>query len=155
MVLDPGEVDIDRAVLKMCRHELTTYDDDQSVNAHQAACGAIKAKYPWLAAECDAQLRRRAILEAEPASMLALWEAEQAAREEARRQRSAASVEANSGPGLGMVVDVRIKGHERSATITRLGRCRVEVSYTIKTGAERQASLYASEVRRSLVASPR
>lgn len=105
--------DTDRLVVNMCRHEFTTCDDDQSERAHRAACLAIKAKYPWLAPEGEAQMRRRALLDAEATDMHAVWEAEQAAPKAAPKQRSAESARVIDGLAVGMVVGARIKGHEQ------------------------------------------
>src|SRR3984893_11597171 len=47
---------------------------------------------------------------------------------------------------VGMAVSACIRGHRRIATITKVRRRRVDVSYSIKSGAQRTDTLYASEV---------
>ena len=138
--------DIDRLVVNLLRHEFTSYDDDQSAQAHRAACLAIKARFPWLADECERQIARRASDDAWFHSMLDAYEAEERARKLWRQERSARSAEVIGSLSIGLSVGVKIKGHHRAGVITWLGRSRVEVAYSIKSGAERRAKVYASEV---------
>ncbi|MEA2591244.1 MAG: hypothetical protein QOD62_1075 [Actinomycetota bacterium] len=138
--------DTDRLVVNLLRHEFTTYDWDPTEEMKREACLAIKSKYPWLAEECDRQIFLRALDEATEASIREEIEAEKRARTDRRQERSAASAKAIAELSVGMAVSAYIRGHRRIATITEVRRRRMDVSYSIKSGAQRTDRLYASEV---------
>jgi hypothetical protein len=138
--------DVDRLVVNMLRHEFTSYEEEQDLRAYRAACVAIGMRYPWLADECERQIARRLRDDAERKSRLESFEAEERARKLWRHERSVTSAKVVGSLSVGMKVGVRIKGRDRTAVITWMGRSRVEVFYAIKSGAERWVKVYASEV---------
>jgi len=138
---------IDQLVVNMLRHEYTDYDNDQTAARHTAANRAIAARYPWLAAECDRQTERRT---AEERDSAALWADHLAMQEQIAlmRQETIAASRAICGSfHVGQPVELTIKGHQRSGTVVKVGRSRLTVHYEIKTGAERTAVVYATEVK--------
>ena len=141
----------DRLVVNMLRHEFTDYDDDQSALAHKAACDAIKAAYPWLEAECDAQAARRKATDAFDAASIEMAEATERRRRTWRHDRVQQSRAAIVELSVGASVTARVDGRERTGTITWRGRSRVEVAYTTKAGEGRVRRIYARDV--SLVVS--
>ena len=136
----------ERLVVNMLRHEFTDYDDDQSARRHQQACDAIADRYPWLRDECLRQVQARKEREHEAA----LWEV--AARAEVertrqwRRQRVTESHTSIGAISVGDEVSVRVRGHDRIARVTKVGRSRVTVHYAIKNGQAREALVYARDV---------
>jgi putative resolvase len=110
---------------------------------HETACKAIAAKYPWLAAECDRQMRQRDTSEKRDAVALAAWERQQQTQRSWRRDRVTESGEAIRRLAVGMTVDARVKGHQRAAEIVKVGRSRVTISYRVRTGEQRTALVYA------------
>jgi len=135
-----------RLVANMARHEFTDYDEDQSTERFAEACAAIADRYPWLSGECNAQVARRRLADAQAtlaAEMEQRWRQDEAER---RRERSAEAAEAIGGLVLGQRARARVKGQERTGVLTWIGRRRVELAFTIKSGEERSARLFANEV---------
>jgi len=139
---------VDRAIVNMLRHEYTNYDYiGQTQEAHREACDLIGDRYPWLRGECRRQVAQRAGNESIEAGMLAAYLAEEEAAKARRRAMSDASKIAIGELSAGDQVTITFKGREYSGPITWVGRTKVEVSYRIKSGAERTRRVYASEVR--------
>src|SRR5690554_4825541 len=89
-----SDAPVERLVVNYLRHQHTDYDTDQTQERHRAACEAIAARYPWLAAECERQIRLRAAREAEAASLADLFEIDEACQHAERQAIAAASREA-------------------------------------------------------------
>lgn len=138
--------DVDRIVVNMLRHEFTDYDETQSGQTPTAACRAIGARYPWLAGECECQLRRRRAADEDAAALAEMMNAEEGARRRWRRERAAESRQAIRQLALGMTVRARTRRHDRVARIIKLGRSRITVEFRIKSGQRRTAVLYARDV---------
>lgn len=135
--LEVYDGDPDRLAVNYLRHECTDYDYHQTQGQHRAACEAIGKRYPWLAAEAARQVAARAESERrdrEAMAMLARQEEEEA---EARRAMIVESREIIGGFAVGQRVGVKIKGHDRVGTVTKVGRSKVTVSYQIATGKNR------------------
>jgi hypothetical protein len=139
--------DVDRLVVNMLRQEFMAYGEGQAFQAHRAVCLAVKARLSWLAGECERQVARRCGDEAGHAVWRQAIEAGRLA-EAARRHECPAAMSAGAIAGLpaGMAASARIRGYERTATVTRLRCRRAEVPGQITAGQQRQALLYASEV---------
>jgi hypothetical protein len=136
----------DRLVVNMARHRFTDYDEDQSFERFAQACAAIAERYPWLSGECNAQVARRRLADAQAtlaAQTAQRWREDQVER---RRARSAEAAQAIGGLALHRRARARFKGHERTGVLTWIGRRRVELAFTLKSGEERRARLYANEV---------
>lgn len=141
--------DQDRAIVNLLRHQYTDYEAEPTRERHKEACRAIAAQYPWLAAECERQISRRAQNE---------WEAEAAyqmvlEQKKEDRERRQALIEASrdiisSGAlRIGQRVLYRHGNRTYEATIINVGRSRVTITYHLKTsGAERTKQVYAALV---------
>lgn len=138
---------VGQLVVNMLRHEFTSYDERPTQAAHRAACEAIAGRYPWLAEECHRQVAVRAERERQEREWLAVAEEQQAAWVAWRRERVMESQAVCARLGVGMPVTVKVKGHQRDATVVKVGRSRVTVRFRLKSGAERTALVYAREVR--------
>jgi hypothetical protein len=143
----PSDGPVDRLVVNMLRHEFTSYDATQTMAAHRAACDAIAARYGWLRAECERQIRQRERAERDKRSALLAAEAQQAAARKWQQDRVTESRTAIDALTVGMDVNATVKGHSRKATITKVGRSRVTVAFRLKSGAERTALVYATDVQ--------
>lgn len=142
----PSQAQDDRLVVNMLRHEFTNYDNDPNQEAHRRVCAAIAEQYGWLHAECQRQIHARARQEESERSAFEYLQAQADAESRWRRERSAQSREAIPTFTVGMAVAATVKGHRRDATVTKVGRSRISVSFQIKSGAERTALLYARDV---------
>lgn len=142
-----GDAPTDRLVVNMLRHEFTGYDTDPSQENHRAVCESIAARYRWLKPECDRQIRARA--QSEAFEREAAEEAEQmwASERTERRARVEQSKQVIGQFREGMQVTASVKGHRRNATVLKVGRTRLTIGFTIKTGADRTAVIHACEVQ--------
>lgn len=125
--------DDNRAVVNWLRHEHTDYDDDQA------------AAFPWLADECARQIRRRAEAEAQQREFTEEYERERRRRKEERRllvERSRQAIH-DKRVQAGQRVPLRAHGRTYQATVTSVARSRATVSYALKSGAVRTATVYA------------
>lgn len=136
-----------RLVVNLLRHEYTDYDADQSAPRHRAACQAIAARYPWLAAECARQITARETAEQEAARMEREWRAEQEQRQAEKRELVAASRAAITALVVGQHVTATVRGHVRHGVLTKVARSRVTMEFTLRSGASRTATLHAAEVQ--------
>lgn len=136
-----------RLVVNMLRHEYTDYDADQSAPRHRAACEAIAARYPWLAAECARQIKVRAAAEQVNEQMIQEWLAEEERRRTQKRDLIAASRAVIDDLTVGQHVTATVRGHVRHGVLTKVARSRVTMEFTLRTGAARTVTLYAAEVR--------
>lgn len=138
--------DVDRRVVNMLRHLNTNYDATQTTEAHRAACEAIAERFPWLRTECERQMERRSEAEQWQDDMARAMEAE---AEEARRRAQERVAESKAAIGdlvVGMSVVATVRGHQREAVITKIGRSKVTVAFRLKNGDEREATVYARNV---------
>jgi hypothetical protein len=138
-----------RVVVNMLRHEHTDYDDDQSNERHAAACRRISEKFPWLAEECERQIRTRKAQDEMYEDLAQSMAEQEREAKAARRNLIAASREACKTLQVGQVVNFKILGHDRTGAVTKAARSKVIVSYAIKSGAKREACIYAGLVTRS------
>jgi hypothetical protein len=145
--LENYETPDERAVVNYLRHEFTDYDDEPSQVRHRAACEAIAAQYPWLAEECARQIKRRAQQEAEEAAMLRAYEAEQARAQAERRAVVEASKKMITSLTVGQRVLYKYKRWEYEATISKIGRSKITVTYRLKTSGDQRVK----EVHAALV----
>jgi hypothetical protein len=136
----------ERAVVNYLRHECTDYDDDPTQVRHRAACEAIAAQYPWLVEECTRQIKRRAQQEAAEAAMLRAYEAEQARRQAERRAVVEASKNVINSLTVGQRVLYKYKRWQYEATISKIGRSKITVTYRLKTGDQRVKEVHAALV---------
>jgi hypothetical protein len=138
--------DVDRFVVNMLRHKHTKYDATQTAEHHRAACEAIAERFPWLRPECERQIQRRVDAEQDRAA----WQREGEAQEaEARRRAQEQVAESKVVIGelaVGMPVVAAVRGHQREAVITKIGRSKVTVTFRLKNGDEREATVYARNV---------
>ncbi|HUZ42331.1 MAG TPA: hypothetical protein VMU68_13190 [Acidimicrobiales bacterium] len=141
--------DIDRLVVNMLRHEFSNYDDDQGEEAHRLICRAVTAQYKWLSDECDKQIERRARSERQGREYMIMALEHAAAERERRVERSRLSGEVIDTMRVGDVGFARVAGFEHRVTITWVGRRRIEVSYTLKSGANRKPQIYACDFVKS------
>lgn len=141
-----SDAPVERLVVNYLRHQCTDYDTDQTQERHRAANEAIAARYPWLAAECERQIRLRAERDAELASLVEFFEIDEERRRAERQAIVAASRDAAKKLRVGQVVSYRSRGRVYAATITRIGRTRVTLTYRLRTGGERTAVVHASLV---------
>lgn len=145
---EPGDGGpVDRLVVNMLRHKYTNYDANPSQENHRIACEAVATRYHWLKPECERQIQARmesVAFEREAAS----WAEETLASERAdRRARVDESRQVIGQFSEGMMVIATVKGHQRVATVLKVGRTRLTVGFKIKTGADRTAVIHASEVQ--------
>jgi len=136
----------DRLIVNMLRHCCTDYEDSEQSAADRAAANALIADHlPWLAAECREQDARRWTEEHDAQSAAAEYEAMQQAAKEQRRQWSADSRAAIKAGriAVGQAVSVRIRGHQRLATVVSVARSKVTVAFQLKDGQQRTETLYA------------
>lgn len=145
---DDGYVpaDTDRLVVNMLRHEYTNYDDHQTAARHREARQVIAVRFPWLADECDRQIRRRVAEDSEWEIARQVAQEADAARARWRSERAAQSRSEIGRFEVGMLVAFQVRGHDRTGRVVKVGRSRVTVKYRIKSGAERTALLYARDV---------
>lgn len=142
-----GDAPVERLVVNMLRHEFTSYDDGPTQEAHRVVGEAIAARFGWLRAECERQIRARAQLEAEQARWIAAAREHEAAEAAWRRERAAESRDVISQFDVVMRVTATVKGHRRDATVIKVGRSRVTVAFRIKSGTERTAQVYARDMQ--------
>ena len=147
IALENYETPDERAVVNYLRHEFTDYDNNPSQARHRAACEAIAAQYPWLAEECTRQIKRRAQQEAEEAAMLRAYEAEQARAQAERRALVEASKKMITSLTVGQRVLYKYKRWEYEATISKIGRSKITVTYRLKTSGDQRVK----EVHAALV----
>jgi hypothetical protein len=138
------------AVVNMLRHEFTDYDElGQTADAHREACRAIAQRFSWLGAECQWQIAQRKDERELAESMYQDYKAELEERKVKRLALAESSAEVIGQLSLGDEVVVLMRGREYSGVLTWLGHSRVEVTYRLKSGAERTKRVYAREVRRN------
>lgn len=141
-----SEAPVDRLVVNLLRHEFTAYDQAPTQEAHRIACDAIAARFPWLAEECRRQVRARAADERLVQEGVQMMEA---AANEGKRFRAERVAESKAVIGRlkpGMQVRAKVAGRLRNATILKVGRSRVTIEFSIKSGARREALLYARDL---------
>jgi hypothetical protein len=143
----PGDGPVDRLVVNMLRHEFTAYDTDPTQQAHRPVCDAIAARFVWLRSECDRQVRTQSRREAEERCAAVELQAILAAEKAERHARAQEFRQAMGQFRQGMRVTAKVKGHPRDATVVKVGRSRLTIGFTIKSGADRTAVVYARDVR--------
>lgn len=144
--LSPNTPSDERLIVNYLRHACTDYDTDQTQERHREACEAIAAAYPWLAEECARQIQVRAEREEEAARFLEDFLEEKERRRAERKKIIAASHDAAKRLRVGQVVLYRTRGRVYDATITKIGRTRVTLTYRLKSGEERTAIVHAALV---------
>ncbi|WP_369380482.1 hypothetical protein [Streptomyces sp. cg36] len=131
-------VPADRLVVNYLRHQCTDYDDDQSGERHREACEAIALAFPWLAEECQQQIKRRVQADREAEEMAAAYEREQREQQLKRKEIADKSKAAIKTMTVGQKVQY---AHNircvYEAEITKVGRSKVTVAYEVKTGKDR------------------
>lgn len=142
----PGDGPVDRLVVNMLRHEFTSYDLAQTGSMHRASCEAIADRYGWLRPECERQIQARERAERDERLALAAAEAQEIAARQWRHDRVSESRAAITALCVGMAVTATVKGHSRTAIVTKVGRSRITVAFHLKSGAERTALVYARDV---------
>jgi sRNA-binding protein len=141
------DIDMDRLVVNMLRHEFTSYGQTRSTFAHVKACEAIAKRFPWLQDECERQMQQRAKRDHQRELVLRIPDNPNGTWASRRKDRADRSREAIEKLSVGEAVTVTVGGYQRSARITGVGRSRVTVEFTTKSGASRTAVVYASSVR--------
>ncbi|MFE6274088.1 hypothetical protein ACFVQ9_35465 [Streptomyces goshikiensis] len=138
---EPSNAPADRLTVNYLRHEFTRYDDEPTVERHREACEAIAARYPWLAAECAAQIDRRRDAEERDRDAAAMYEGHFELEQAERRDVTARSREAVKALSLGQRVKFKKQGRENVGTIAELGPSRVVVAYEVASGRDRARSV--------------
>ncbi len=124
----------------------TDYDDDQSSERHRAACEAIAVKYPYLAEECAAQIKRRESSDEEAESYARYIQEQRDSYTEFRHVRSAESAECAAEWSVNDTCGVPHKGRWYIGRVVKKNRVTVDVEFMRKNGSEATVRAYIRDI---------